>query len=518
VFVSTSTRLGAARREQRFAALRLAGATPQQTNLVAAVEAGAAAIAGVAVGALGFLLLRPEIAKIDIDAQPSFVNDVRIAPGVLAAILVGVPVLAIAAAMVSLRRLNVSPLGVARRAARPRPTVRRLAPLVVGGVGFVVSLASASGGTASFVMLLVIMGTFALMIYGIAIAGPWLTVLTARAIVRVGHRPSALLAGRRLEDDPASGFRAVSGLVLAVFVASVFSGVSPALRADATSAGHSLLDSSTIAAFLPLGTTTDAATVALHDASAAGANRGVLLHSDPAQPFRSPVRGAAAGPLLVACVDVDLLDAHEPCPDGDAVAVIPADTLRFEGTPRTAAEIGAMPVDVIVVATDGQPATTDRVRTALTRALPGTTTTLGSEVDARRNSRLTQLDHLADIALTASLLVAGCSLAVAVAGGIVERKRPFALLRLSGMHLRELQRVALLEAAAPLLLIALASALLGLAVSAVIVPLAADAPWALPTIGYWASLAGGLGVAVGIAAAALPLLGPTTAPSAVRFE
>src|SRR5690606_31146006 len=34
VFVSTSTRLGAARREQRFAALRLAGATPRQVNLV----------------------------------------------------------------------------------------------------------------------------------------------------------------------------------------------------------------------------------------------------------------------------------------------------------------------------------------------------------------------------------------------------------------------------------------------------------------------------------------------------
>jgi predicted lysophospholipase L1 biosynthesis ABC-type transport system permease subunit len=222
--------------------------------------------------------------------------------------------------------------------------------------------------------------------------------------------------------------------------------------------------------------------------------------------------------LLVACVDVDLLDDDVPCPERGAVAVIPAATLRFEATSRTAAEISEMPVVLIVAATDGRPATTDRVRTALSRSLPGTTTTLGAEVDARRNSRLTQLDRLADVALIASLLVAGCSLAVAVAGGIVERKRPFALLRLSGMPLRELQRVALIEATAPLLLIALASAVLGLAVSAIIVPLAADAPWALPTMRYWASLASGLGVAVGVAAAALPLLGPTTAPSAVRFE
>ena len=86
------------------------------------------------------------------------------------------------------------------------------------------------------------------------------------------------------------------------------------------------------------------------------------------------------------------------------------------------------------------------------------------------------------------------------------------------MHLAELQKTALLEAAAPLLLIALASAVLGLGTSAVIVGVAGGIPWKPPTIGYWLSLAGGLAVALGVAAAALPLLGRTTAPSAVRFE
>jgi hypothetical protein len=82
--------------------------------------------------------------------------------------------------------------------------------------------------------------------------------------------------------------------------------------------------------------------------------------------------------------------------------------------------------------------------------------------------RLTQLNRVVNLALAVTLTIAGCSLAVAVAAGIIERKRPFALLRLAGMHLAELQRTALLEAAAPLLLIASASALLGLGTSAVI--------------------------------------------------
>ena len=53
IFVATSTRLAAARREERFAALRLVGATPRQVNVLASVEAGLAAAAG---ALLGFVL------------------------------------------------------------------------------------------------------------------------------------------------------------------------------------------------------------------------------------------------------------------------------------------------------------------------------------------------------------------------------------------------------------------------------------------------------------------------------
>jgi hypothetical protein len=50
VFIATATRLSAARREQRFAAIRLVGATPRQVAMLAAVEASVTAVAGVAVG------------------------------------------------------------------------------------------------------------------------------------------------------------------------------------------------------------------------------------------------------------------------------------------------------------------------------------------------------------------------------------------------------------------------------------------------------------------------------------
>ena len=48
------------------------------------------------------------------------------------------------------------------------------------------------------------------------------------------------------------------------------------------------------------------------------------------------------------------------------------------------------------------------------------------------------------------LIVAGCSLAVSAGGGLVERKRPFSLLRLSGALLSTLYKVVLLEVTLPL--------------------------------------------------------------------
>src|SRR5262249_24566727 len=43
IFIAAASRLAAARREQRFAAMRLVGATPRQVSIVAAVEATVAA-------------------------------------------------------------------------------------------------------------------------------------------------------------------------------------------------------------------------------------------------------------------------------------------------------------------------------------------------------------------------------------------------------------------------------------------------------------------------------------------
>jgi hypothetical protein len=416
---------------------------------------------------------------------------------------------------------------VARRTPRPRPTYRRLIPLACGSVAFVGTLAF-GGAWDSFGILLLVGATFAAVIVGIVVAGPWLTVLAARTLRTVGasRRPGPLLAGRRLEDDPATGFRSVSGLVLAVFVATVFSGVTPALVAEGGPRQPGLVADGTLVAAVPGRLLAADAAGPIAAATAAGADGAALAYHDP-DPADPDQRARGVTTVLVACRDLPLLDLERTagCTGAARVEILSflkesagVGRLRADPSPHGLDELGALPVEDLVVTTDGRAATTDRVRTALQRSVPGSVPWLGAEASTRDNSRVVQLERLANLALIVSLVIAGCGLAVAVAGGIVERKRPFALLRLSGMHLRELQGVALLEALAPLLLIAVATAALGLAVAAAVVVFAGGIPWRPPPLAYWCSLAGGLAVAVGIAAATLPLLGPATAPSAVRFE
>ena len=59
IFIGTATRLSAARREQRFAALRLVGATPRQIAVITTVESTLATAIGTAIGFGLFALLPP---------------------------------------------------------------------------------------------------------------------------------------------------------------------------------------------------------------------------------------------------------------------------------------------------------------------------------------------------------------------------------------------------------------------------------------------------------------------------
>ena len=71
-----------------------------------------------------------------------------------------------------------------------------------------------------------------LVIAGIVIAGPLLVWAIAAWLARHARGPAGLVAARRLAADPRAGYRAIGGVVLAVFVASFFAGIRPSLSFD----------------------------------------------------------------------------------------------------------------------------------------------------------------------------------------------------------------------------------------------------------------------------------------------
>ena len=188
IFIATATRLAAARREQRFAAMRLVGATPRQISVVAAAEGCIAAAVGV-VGGIGlFFLGRPALAAVPFSGKPFFPADLSLQWSQIALVAVGVPVAAALAAGLALRRVRISPLGVSRRAAPPPPSAWRLATLGAGVALFVAGLLATthkSIGSPAYPGLLIVM-------IGIVIAGPWLTVASAPPATMMSQSPYSI--------------------------------------------------------------------------------------------------------------------------------------------------------------------------------------------------------------------------------------------------------------------------------------------------------------------------------------
>ena len=245
IFIGSATRLAAARREQRFAAMRLVGATPRQISVLSAIESSVAVVFGTLAGFGLFFALRPLVARIPFTGDRFFTSDLSLSWLDAAVAAVGIPVVAALAARLALRRVVISPLGVFRRSTPKPPSPWRLWPLFAGILELAYFLEGSRPRTGPGQTIAYLVG-FLLVMTGLVTGGPWLTMVSARWLSRRTKRPAALIAGRRLADDPRSGFRAISGLVLALFIGTVAVAVLTPFIAHRGAAKGDPVDASTI--------------------------------------------------------------------------------------------------------------------------------------------------------------------------------------------------------------------------------------------------------------------------------
>jgi hypothetical protein len=185
----------------------------------------------------------------------------------------------------------------------------------------------------------------------------------------------------------------------------------------------------------------------------------------------------------------------------------------------SADRLKVLPVQALYVGTNGSTDAIERARTTIEIAFPygGSPSTIG-EISPGASQLLASWRQLADVAIIASLITAACSLAVSVASGLVERKRPFSLLRLTGAPLGVLRRVVALEAAAPLVAIAVLSAGTGLLAAHLFLRSQLNESLRPPGAHYYLIVVAGIVAALGIIASTLPLLERITGPEVARNE
>jgi hypothetical protein len=217
-------RFGSPARDRRLAALRLAGATPGQAVLIAAVETGGAGLLGAVLGFGALLIGRRALHRPDVQGLLPLPTDVLPPAPIIVAVLVLVPLLASLFGALLLRRVIITPLGVVRRT-RTRPP--RLWPgvLIVGGVfaPFVIRpigrlLSRFTDGMSSDLIIPGGIGLVLLAVLGVVVGTGWIAHTTGRLLHRFGHRPAMMLAGRQLMADPWSGSRTFAALLAGVIV------------------------------------------------------------------------------------------------------------------------------------------------------------------------------------------------------------------------------------------------------------------------------------------------------------
>lgn len=534
IFIGGATRLSAARREERFAAMRLIGATPRQIAVISTVESCLASVVGVGVGFLLFYALRPLLAKIPFTGVPFFTTDLSLGLVDVLVVALGIPIAAAVAARLALRRVTVSPLGVARRVTPRPPRARRVIPLLAGVIelGYLAYFSKISKSSNSNMQALVYLAGVFLIMGGLVVAGPWLTMLGSRFMARRARRPAGLIAARRLADNPQASFRAVSGLVLAVFVGTCALGIISTIAADnggtgqdrGAAAGTVIEDFDghpdlRAVTYLP-----DGVQDAL--ASVPGVRGAVIIRAEG-----DPQRTLGPPSMLVSCAQLRAVPSLGRCAGGAAVAsiqpgfgggVIDQSTMADRIWPASDVSLDqllTLPIITIAVGTDGSTSAVEQARTVLEAAFvtPFPPMTL-AEYGADNEKQLTSYQQLANVVILTSLPIAGCSLAVSVAGGLTERRRPFSLLRLTGTPLTTLRRIVTLEAAVPLLITAAVSAGAGLLAAHLFLRAQLHETLQAPSVQYYLLVMAGLAASLAVIASTLPLLRRITGPETARND
>lgn len=459
LLIAIVTDLGAAQRAERFATLRLIGATPGRVARLAAAETAATSVLGAVAGIVLYLALIPAAARLTIGSSRFFARDLLTSPQVMILTAVGVVGGATAVSWWRTRRADVGPLGASRERRERAPRPVRLLPLLLGLAGLTaVRLAGGRLSTTALVTLLI--GSFLSTMLGLLWAGPLLTCWAARAARRRARTAAQVMGLGRLVQHPRAAFRAVGGMVVALYAVTLFAvAITAAAGVQGVRTGPGRLNPQA------LFTTPATADPAALD-SVLGRLRAVPGVTTASLGYpQAPQQGQKGrGPRLILPVEdaraLGAAGADSPTGWvsvdwnwllGERADPAPAQAPQTDGPPAGSPSAAGAPV--LLVSADGGPGAVERARTAMVSAVGADLVSYPvSRYDIRAVQAAATENQFAALGYIGILIAAGvstASLAVSTVSSLLARRRVLGLLRLTGMPHAALRRVVAYETLLP---------------------------------------------------------------------
>jgi len=348
-----------------------------------------------------------------------------------------------------MRRAQISPLGVSRSVEKVKKlrAWRALVPAL--GIAFFAWLSSKPGrdwldaNKESAIPMLLLTAALLLVMFGLILAGGWLTNKLSLLAARWANNASMLIAGKRTAVHSRTIFRSVSGVVLALFAGSFYltatSGIEGLNAQAVKDNGFSQLKRGTaivIGRSLPGGMAEQ-----LQQKSYITSVATIYPRED----------GDA-----IRCQDLAKYTEHtcpnNARPDQFALLNFDAPVVKNVSLINDKVDTNGVKEYLVTVKSDND---IEKLRTLVTaKANQYDLTYAVSGTDSKKphiNPTIREFADLAYVGIGVTLFVAVASLIVSTIGGLMERRRSLYTLRLSGMRLAQLKRLVMVESVAPLL-------------------------------------------------------------------
>ena len=208
-------RLAADVRSRRLGNLRLLGLSARRARFVAAVEVGVSAASGAAIAVATFPLTRQLLSRVELASGSWPTQDLHLSPVAWGAVPLAVVCIVVGVAVLPERLGSGAALGQVRRSEARPPSLFRLTPLLIGVVLCLYVLVVRRGDEAVGGVMLV---AIALTAAGTVLVLPVFVRYASALLLSAGRDTARLIAGRRLQAQPAAITRVVTGLLLGLFV------------------------------------------------------------------------------------------------------------------------------------------------------------------------------------------------------------------------------------------------------------------------------------------------------------